>query len=114
MALRVLVVDDDAAVRGLLLRLLASRGHDVSLAAAGDEALARLGAGERFDLVISDYELPGADGLEVVARARERGARTLLVSGALDDDVRREAARRSTPVLAKPFSAAELLAAAGA
>ncbi len=105
---RVLVVEDDVAVAEALELLLQTWGHDVVSVADGEEAMVRLEQ-ERFDVLISDYRLPGGvDGLEVCAQARRRHAGTarLLISGdtdatgspvAVDDDVR---------LLTKPLSAA--------
>src|SRR5262249_47112361 len=64
-----LVVDDNEANRDALSRRLRLKGYDVSLAAAGEEALARLAEGA-FDLVLLDVEMPGMTGLDVLTRAR--------------------------------------------
>ncbi|MFV8754018.1 hybrid sensor histidine kinase/response regulator [Nannocystaceae bacterium ST9] len=68
---RVLVVDDSAIVRELLVELLVAGGLAVEQAEDGQAALDRL-AHERFDLVVSDVEMPRVDGFELLAAIRER------------------------------------------
>ncbi len=67
---KVLFVDDDALVRQFYGELLAEHGLQVTLAADGQEALARA-AETTFDVVILDIVMPGMSGLEVLARLRE-------------------------------------------
>ena len=64
-AVRLLLVDDSQFFRNMLAPLLGASGYDVTLAASGEEALALKEKGERFDLVISDVEMPGIDGLDL-------------------------------------------------
>jgi signal transduction histidine kinase/DNA-binding response OmpR family regulator len=68
---RILVVDDDARVARPLIEVLAYHGHDVTYAGSGEDALARLAAGQQ-DLVLLDVRLPGLSGLETCIRIRER------------------------------------------
>lgn len=67
---RLLVVEDDEAIRQLLVMRLSKSGFDVHAAVDGHDALARL-ARERFDLVLLDEMMPGTSGLEVLRRIRE-------------------------------------------
>ena len=68
---RILVVEDESAVRELAVSVLESQGHQVDAAADGHEALARLGRGGRhYDLVVMDVMLPGLNGWAVYLRAR--------------------------------------------
>jgi response regulator RpfG family c-di-GMP phosphodiesterase len=78
---RVLVVDDEPEVRNLLCELL-GEGYDCTPAASAEEALARLDAAE-FDLVLSDIQMPGMSGLEMIPRvlARRPDAVVVMVSG---------------------------------
>ena len=73
-AKRVLLVEDDDANRTILVEFLGSRGFAVDEATNGPEALERAAAGQP-DLVVLDVQLPGMDGLEVLARLRASGGR---------------------------------------
>jgi excisionase family DNA binding protein len=66
---RILVVDDEAAIRDLLSKTLALADYDVDLAADGRTALERLRI-IPYDLLITDLKMPGVDGLTVVREAR--------------------------------------------
>ena len=67
--MRLLVVDDEPAVRDALARALRLEGYEVELAADGREALAAL-AERPADAVVLDVLMPGLDGLEVCRRLR--------------------------------------------
>jgi two-component system response regulator MprA len=67
-----LVVDDDLHITGLLRRILAYEGYNVTVASSGDEALSRT-LEYAPDLIVLDIMLPGIDGLEVVQRLRSAG-----------------------------------------
>ncbi len=67
----VLVVDDDPVVRESLQRLLGKRGYAVQTAGAAEEALALLEK-KGFALVITDWQMPGMDGLALLRRIKER------------------------------------------
>ena len=67
---RVLVADDDPLTRDLLHELLGRHGCDAALAADGAQAI-RVLEREDFDLVLTDFKMPDASGLEVLQRARE-------------------------------------------
>ncbi|MGC4122805.1 MAG: response regulator [Myxococcales bacterium] len=79
----ILVVDDEEVMRSLLVSLLEPEGYTIHLAESGDEALQRI-ARQRYDLVISDKNLPGAaSGLEVAraARAQHQDTAVILITG---------------------------------
>jgi len=65
---RVLVAEDDGAVREFVRRALAHRGHDLAIAIDGLEALDRLGQ-RRFDLPVTDIVMPGMDGIALALKA---------------------------------------------
>src|SRR3954449_1206319 len=73
--MRILVVDDEPAVRASLERALSLEGYEVDLAADGAAALDRLAAAPP-DAVILDVSMPRLDGLEVCRRMRQAGDRT--------------------------------------
>ncbi len=90
---RVLVVDDSRFFRELLAPLLEGYGFEVETAANGREAWARFEAGERFDLLVSDLEMPEMDGFALARRLRESPwadvPRIALSSRAEPEDVER-------------------------
>lgn len=103
----VLVVEDDDAVRGMVVRVLAQAGYRVQEAGGPREALALTGAGgETFDLLVTDMVMPEMNGAELatVIQARCPAARVLFISGYLDPEVHRSA----TDILLKPFSPNDL------
>nr|WP_246505574.1 response regulator [Coralloluteibacterium stylophorae] len=69
---RLLLLEDNGSVRPVLAEALRQLGYAVVEAADGEEALRLLDESADIDLVVSDIGLPGADGREIVARARER------------------------------------------
>jgi len=74
MTTTLLLVEDDARIRGALRLALADEGYRVVEAATGEQALAHLGGGTpEPDVVLLDLMLPGMDGLQVCSRIRERG-----------------------------------------
>jgi two-component system response regulator MprA len=75
---RVLVVDDDRAVREALRRTLALAGYEVQLAEDGEQALERI-AQSVPEAVVLDVGLPGLDGLEVCRRVRLTGSRVPIL-----------------------------------
>jgi len=110
---RILIVDDDDGVRGLLERLLHSACYAVEPFATAEEALERLRT-EPPDLVVLDLHLPDRSGQEVLEAIREDHVTRLLpvvmLTGASSNAERMRAqALGVTDFVAKPFSAEELL-----
>jgi len=110
---RVIVADDDPAMREWLRLLLRPLGALIREAAGGLELLDLLADDEPYDLVITDVRMPGPDGLQVVAMARTAGscAPFLVITAFPDDDLRRALRSAGATLLAKPFAPAELRAA---
>jgi two-component system response regulator MprA len=113
--MKILVVDDERAVRESLRRALELEGYQVALAEDGEEALERLGGSEEgeADAVILDVLMPGIDGLEVCRRLRaERNAVPVLMLTARAEVDSRVAGldAGADDYLPKPFALAELLA----
>jgi CheY-like chemotaxis protein len=67
---RILVIDDDKSARLLLERVLSRAGHTVTLVDNGEQGLQLLSQ-HQYDLIITDKNLPGLDGLEVLRLARQ-------------------------------------------
>lgn len=80
---RVLVVDDEFLMRGVLVEILQDNGFHAIPVASAEEAIARLSAGERIDLVFSDIKMPGADGFALARWVHEHRSETpvILASG---------------------------------
>ncbi|HLJ61374.1 MAG TPA: response regulator [bacterium] len=108
---RVLVVDDEEALRRLLRATLAARGYRVFEASSGQGALVTAGA-VHSDLVILDLGLPDLDGLDVIRRLREWSSTPIVVLSVRDRDDDKVAAldAGADDYLTKPFSTLELLA----
>jgi two-component system, OmpR family, response regulator MprA len=111
--MRVLVVDDERAVRDSLRRALELEGYDVDLAADGEEALARLGQNGEPDAIVLDILMPRMDGLEVCRRLRREGHRLPVLMLTARDEVENRVAgldAGADDYVAKPFALEELLA----
>lgn len=107
----VLVVEDDPAFGPLIVRMLASGGHQAVLANSAEQA-ERLLEGSRFRLVICDINLPGASGLELVGRLTEdpTGPAVIVASGVSDPQTGSTANRSGAyGYLVKPFDVSQLL-----
>lgn len=113
---RILVIEDDGAVRRLIADMLGEAGYEVVCAADGREGLQRFGEAP-VALVITDLFMPEMDGLEVLHELRRLApaARILAVSGGAAElplDLLGASARLgAAAVLRKPFTSDELLAA---
>jgi len=110
--MRILVVDDEPAVREAVERALRLDGHDVLLAADGQEALGTLDA-RPPDAVVLDVLMPRVDGLELCRRMRRRGDRTPVLMLTARDAVSDRVAgldAGADDYLIKPFALEELLA----
>ena len=111
--MRILVVDDEPAVRESLRRALELEGYSVDLAADGVEALERLGANGEPDAVILDILMPRMDGLEACRRLRREGHRVPVLMLTARDEVENRVAgldAGADDYVVKPFALEELLA----
>jgi two-component system, OmpR family, response regulator MprA len=113
--MKILVVDDERAVRESLRRALELEGYTVDLAEDGEEALERLRGSEEdeADAVILDVLMPGIDGLEVCRRLRSDGnaVPVLMLTARAEVDSRVAGLDAGADdYLPKPFALAELLA----
>ena len=108
---RILVIDDDTAVRESMERMLRSGGHTVRSAATGEEGfiLARDGA---FDVILSDMRMPGISGLDVLRKLREQRVDSvfIIMTGFGTVDTAVEAMKLgAVDFVQKPFFREELL-----
>jgi len=81
---RILLAEDDAATRDLVQRALGLEGHEVVVTQDGAEALEKLQAApERFDVLVTDVQMPGLDGVALVEKglAVNPKLRVVLMSG---------------------------------
>jgi two-component system, cell cycle sensor histidine kinase and response regulator CckA len=103
---RVLVVDDEDAVRKLVAAMLDAAGYSVVEAEDADRALAVADGDERVDVLVADVELRGLAGPDLAERLRSRwpDLRVLFVSGYTSDALE----GRGSAFLQKPFTRAEL------
>jgi excisionase family DNA binding protein len=111
---RVLVVDDEAAIRDLLSKTLALAEYDVDLAPDGRTALERLRI-IPYDLLITDLKMPGIDGLAVIREARRLKADipVIIITGFSTEASAIEAVNLGVSgYLTKPFRVPRVLAAA--
>jgi CheY-like chemotaxis protein len=111
-AVRILVTDDDAAVRAFLRVVLEGGGYQVTEAADGKQALEAVRAG-RVDLVITDLVMPEQEGIETIRTLRKEvpGMGIIAISGAFNGRFLRTARMLGADVaLAKPVDPGLLLA----
>jgi two-component system response regulator MprA len=109
---RILLVDDDRALRDALSRALRLEGHEVIVASGGQEAL-RLLVGQTVDLVVLDVAMPGMSGIEVCRRLRAAGDSASVLMLTARDAVRDRVEgldAGADDYLVKPFALDELLA----
>jgi len=112
---RILVVDDEVQVLSFLVELFSTNGWDVHAASSGAEAIDLLEQ-ERFDVVLTDLKMPGADGLDVLRSARtvRPDAEVILMTAYSTVESAIEAMRAGAfHYLIKPFHAEEVLHLAG-
>lgn len=108
---RILIVDDEEALRRYLRTILRGQHYAVSEAASGAEALERA-ASDCPNVIILDLGLPDLDGVEVIRRLREWSVTPIVVLSVRDQESDKITALDSgaNDYLTKPFSAGELLA----
>ena len=112
--LRILVVEDELAVRRSLTRYLAREGHEVVEAVDGRQALEALASSEPFDIILSDLKMPGMGGRELFNHLRAQGngeeRKMILMTGGVGGN---ELSRidETMPILLKPITFTEVAAA---
>lgn len=108
----VLVVEDEADIRELLMEYFRTRGYEVAGAADGRAALSAIARDPaKYSLILTDLQLPGVDGLAVLeaARAANPAAYVLIVTGFASLDSAIQAVRLGAyDYLTKPFSLGQI------
>ncbi len=113
--MRILLTEDDEAVRAFVARALELDGHNVDTACDGVEALESLVLNDGdYDLLVSDVKMPMMDGIQLAHNAADRwpGMRILLMTGFADQRERAEdLSKIIRDVVTKPFTLKEIRAA---
>lgn len=107
MSSKILVVDDEACILKMMELVLTNAGYSVSTVLNGQAALETYGNGANFDLVITDFKMPGMSGIELEAEIlrRDPTAKVLLISGYGGIETALEALNKGAmDFLRKPFT----------
>jgi CheY-like chemotaxis protein len=106
---KILVVDDNSVVRDVVSRMLSLLGHEVSSADSGEKGLS-IFLGNLFDIVLSDYEMPGMDGVALACSIKRSAPRTqvVIMTGAGSEAVFSRKSTAVDQVISKPFTLAEI------
>src|SRR5271168_4357433 len=113
---RILVVDDEEAIREIVCAILAAAGYHWKQASSGMEALALLNSGEEFELMLSDLMMADLDGIGLLERTKEKfpDMPVVMVTAVHDISVALAAVRNGAfDYLLKPFEREQLLNAVG-
>lgn len=113
---KILIAEDEEALRSLVARALLAEGHVVEVVPDGAEALAALGR-EPFDLLLADIKMPVMDGIALaLAAARDHPSLVMMLMTGYADQRERACGLEALihDVLTKPFTLAELRHAVGA
>ena len=108
---RILIVEDEEAIRTGLVDVFVYHGYDVDYADHGDEGLAKALTGE-FDLILLDVMLPGMNGFDICNNIREQSrdqAIIMLTAKSSDEDIIEGLTLGADDYVAKPFSVAQLV-----
>jgi DNA-binding response OmpR family regulator len=108
---RLLIVEDEEAIRTGLMDVFVYHGYDVDFAADGPQGLDKALSG-RFDLVLLDVMLPGMDGFEICnrIRAQDRAQPVIMLTAkGTDEDIIQGLSLGADDYVAKPFSVAQLV-----
>lgn len=112
-SMKILVIEDNDDLRGVLADYLEAAGHAVTASSSGEEGLRILARPDGFDAVLLDIQMPGMDGFEVLRHLRTREGLAQLpviaMTGlAFEEDIRRCHEAGATLHVAKPLRMAEL------
>jgi two-component system response regulator PilR (NtrC family) len=107
---KILVVEDEAMMRNLLLKILESEGYSVALASSAHEALEKLQQ-EKYDLMLSDVKMPGLNGFELLEKVKSTwdDMAVIVMTGYGDAYTVKEALMKGADeYLSKPFKSHEV------
>jgi DNA-binding response OmpR family regulator len=108
---KILIVDDDELLRGMLATFLQERGYECTLAENVAKARGHLNE-KKFQLTISDFNMPSESGLDLLRYVKSRSHATsfILMSAQTNEELRNEAFELGAAAcIAKPFKFQELL-----
>jgi CheY-like chemotaxis protein len=106
---RILVVDDNDLFRGVISQILSRLGYEVSSADSGENGLGIFLRNE-FDMVLSDYDMPGMDGVALACSIKKVSPRTpvVIMTGVGRETVLSRKSAAVDEVISKPFTLAEI------
>ena len=106
---KVLVVDDNNDLRIVVSKLLSRLGYEVSSADSGENGLS-IFLKNKFDVVLSDYEMPGMDGVAFACSVKKSSPRTpvVIMTGAGKETVFSRKSTAVDEVISKPFTLTEI------
>jgi CheY-like chemotaxis protein len=106
---KILVVDDNNFLRSVVAKMLSMLGYEVLSADSGENGLS-LFLKNKFDIVLSDYEMPGMDGVAFACSVKKSSPRTpvVIMTGAGRETVFSRKSTAVDEVISKPFTLAEI------
>ena len=108
---RLLIVEDEEAIRSGLVDVFVYHGYEVETAENGDDGLRKALSGQ-FDLILLDVMLPGVDGFQICNRVRQQDRRQpviMLTAKSTDEDIVQGLTLGADDYVAKPFSVTQLV-----
>jgi len=110
---KVLIVDDEPAIRNILARILSNKGHQAQTVSSGKAALAML-QDKGYDLLVADLKMSGISGIDLYQTLKkkrpEMADKTVFITGdTMTEETNEFLASSGRPYLAKPFTPMEFL-----
>lgn len=108
----ILIVDDEVSLRFLLQNRLKKMGYEVEFADCGEKALLQIQNGLRPQMILTDLQMPGLDGLGLMGKLKDEGYDIpfILMTGFLSPETEQQARRLGAlEVFTKPFSYRQLI-----
>jgi CheY-like chemotaxis protein len=110
---KVLIVDDEPAIRNILARILSNKGHQAQTVSSGKAALALLYE-KGYDLLVADLKMSGLSGMDLYETLKKKrpdmADRTIFITGdTMSEETNDFLASSGRPYLAKPFTPMEFL-----